>query len=86
MNHPGETATLAAIASPTVALINNAQRGAPGVHEERCEVAAEHGAVFAALRPDGTAVVNADDESPISGAGFLRGGRCGTSASTSRRR
>ncbi len=26
MNHPGETATLAAIASPTVALINNAQR------------------------------------------------------------
>src|SRR5262249_14739042 len=26
MNHPGETATLAAIASPTVALVNNAQR------------------------------------------------------------
>src|SRR5882672_9661225 len=26
VNHPGETATLAAIASPTVALINNAQR------------------------------------------------------------
>jgi UDP-N-acetylmuramoyl-tripeptide--D-alanyl-D-alanine ligase len=34
MNHPGETAELAPIAQPTVALINNAQARAPGIHAQ----------------------------------------------------
>jgi len=62
VNHPGETATLAAIASPTVALINNAQREHQEFMKGVAEVAREHGAVFAAMKPGGTGVINADDE------------------------
>ena len=75
MNHPGETATLAAIASPTVALINNAQREHQEFMRNVAEVAREHGAVFAALRPGGTAVVNADDEFADFWRGLLAGRR-----------
>jgi UDP-N-acetylmuramoyl-tripeptide--D-alanyl-D-alanine ligase len=75
MNHPGETATLAAIASPTVALINNAQREHQEFMRNVAEVAREHGAVLAALRPDGTAVVNADDEFADYWRGLLAGKR-----------
>ncbi|TSE20092.1 UDP-N-acetylmuramoyl-tripeptide--D-alanyl-D-alanine ligase [Tepidimonas alkaliphilus] len=61
MNHPGETAQLAALAQPTVALINNAQRE----HQEFMAgveaVAREHAAVLAALPDDGVAVLPADD-------------------------
>jgi len=69
MNHPGETASLAAIASPTVALVNNAQREHQEFMKGVAEVAREHGAVFDALQPDGVAVINADDEF----AGYWRG-------------
>jgi len=69
MNHPGETASLAAIASPTVALVNNAQREHQEFMKDVAEVAREHAAVFDALRPGGVAVVNADDEF----AGYWRG-------------
>ena len=69
MNHPGETASLAAIASPTVALVNNAQREHQEFMKGVAEVAREHAAVFDALRPDGVAVINADDEF----AGYWRG-------------
>ena len=62
VNHPGETATLAAIASPTIALINNAQREHQEFMKGVAEVAREHGTVFAAMKPDGTGVINADDE------------------------
>src|SRR5262249_8305270 len=62
MNHPGETAELAAIASPTVALVNNAQREHQEFMKDVAAVAREHADVFEALRPDGTAVINADDE------------------------
>ena len=69
MNHPGETRELAAIAQPTVALVNNAQRE----HQEFMagveEVAREHGALFESLPANGTAVINADD--PF--AGYWRG-------------
>jgi UDP-N-acetylmuramoyl-tripeptide--D-alanyl-D-alanine ligase len=75
MNHPGETATLAAIASPTVALINNAQREHQEFMRNVAEVAREHAAVFAALRADGTAVVNADDEFADYWRGLLAGRR-----------
>ncbi|PSB92399.1 UDP-N-acetylmuramoyl-tripeptide--D-alanyl-D-alanine ligase [Candidatus Pandoraea novymonadis] len=56
MNHPGETAYLANIAQPTIALINNAHRE----HQEFMlnveAVAREHAAVLAALPQDGVAV------------------------------
>ncbi len=62
MNHAGEIALLAALAAPTVALVNNAQRE----HQEfmaTVEAAArENGAVIAALPADGVAVFPADDE------------------------
>jgi len=75
INHPGETASLAAIASPTVALINNAQREHQEFMKGVAEVAREHGAVFTALRPDGTAVINADDEFADYWRGLLAGRR-----------
>ena len=61
MNHPGETAYLAGIAQPTVALVNNAQREHQEFMQSVEDVAHEHGAVFSALPADGTAVINADD-------------------------
>jgi len=61
MNHPGEIAHLAAIARPTVALVNNAQREHLEFMHSVEEVAAENAGVYAALAPDGVAVVNGDD-------------------------
>ncbi len=61
MNHPGEIGILAALAAPTVALVNNAQRE----HQEFMAgveaVARENGAVIEALGPAGIAVFPADD-------------------------
>ncbi|HEX8989477.1 MAG TPA: UDP-N-acetylmuramoyl-tripeptide--D-alanyl-D-alanine ligase [Rhodocyclaceae bacterium] len=62
MNHPGETSQLAAICSPTVALVNNAQREHQEFMKSVAAVAEEHGAVIAGLAADGAAVINADDE------------------------
>ncbi|HYP71805.1 MAG TPA: UDP-N-acetylmuramoyl-tripeptide--D-alanyl-D-alanine ligase [Variovorax sp.] len=56
MNHPGEIARLAAIAQPTIALVNNAQREHQEFMATVEAVARENGAVFAALPADGTAV------------------------------
>ena len=75
MNHPGETASLAAIASPTVALVNNAQREHQEFMKGVAEVAREHAAVFDALRPGGVAVINADDEFAGYWCGALAGRR-----------
>jgi UDP-N-acetylmuramoyl-tripeptide--D-alanyl-D-alanine ligase len=75
MNHPGETAALAGIASPTVALVNNAQREHQEFLSGVAAVAREHAAVFSALRPDGTAVINADDEHADYWRGLLAGRR-----------
>ena len=61
MNHPGETAYLAGIARPTIALVNNAQREHQEFMKSVAEVAAEHGALITSLPPDGVAVINADD-------------------------
>jgi UDP-N-acetylmuramoyl-tripeptide--D-alanyl-D-alanine ligase len=62
MNHVGEIAALSAIAAPTVALVNNAQRE----HQEFMAgveaVARENGAVIEALGPAGVAVFPADDD------------------------
>lgn len=61
MNHPGETAQLAAIAAPTVAVINNAQREHQEFMRSVADVAAEHASLVLALPQDGVAVINADD-------------------------
>jgi len=62
MNHPGETAELASIAQPTIALINNAQREHQEFMKSVADVAAEHAAALNALPVDGVAVINADDD------------------------
>jgi UDP-N-acetylmuramoyl-tripeptide--D-alanyl-D-alanine ligase len=62
MNHRGETALLASIAKPTLALINNAQREHQEFMQGVAEVAREHGDVLASLPASGVAVINADDE------------------------
>jgi UDP-N-acetylmuramoyl-tripeptide--D-alanyl-D-alanine ligase len=61
MNHPGETAVLAAIAAPTIALINNAQREHQEFMQTVEAVAKEHANVIAALSVDGIAVLPAQD-------------------------
>jgi murE/murF fusion protein len=61
MNHPGEIATLAAIAQPTVALVNNAQREHLEFMATVDAVAQENGAVIDALAADGVAVFPSDD-------------------------
>ena len=62
MNHPGEIAYLARITTPTVALVNNAQREHLEFMGTVEAVAHENGAVIDALGPDGVAVFPADDE------------------------
>ncbi len=61
MNHPGEIAQLAAIAQPTVAVVNNAQREHQEFMASVLAVAEENGAVISALPADGVAVYPADD-------------------------
>jgi UDP-N-acetylmuramoyl-tripeptide--D-alanyl-D-alanine ligase len=61
MNHPGETAELAVIAQPTVAIVNNAQREHQEFMRSVADVAAEHAAIVRALPASGIAVLNADD-------------------------
>jgi UDP-N-acetylmuramoyl-tripeptide--D-alanyl-D-alanine ligase len=61
MNHVGEIAHLAAIAQPTIALVNNAQREHQEFMASVEAVARENGAVIQALPPGGTAVFPADD-------------------------
>ena len=61
MNHRGETAILAAIARPTIGLINNAQREHQEFMHGVAEVALEHASLITALPANGCAVLNADD-------------------------
>ncbi len=61
MNHPGETAELAQIAGPTIAVINNAQREHQEFMRSVTDVADEHASLIKALPADGIAVINADD-------------------------
>ena len=61
MNHPGEIARLAAIAAPTVGMVNNAQREHQEFMHTVEAVALENGAVLAALAHDGIAVYPFDD-------------------------
>ena len=61
MNHPGEIATLAAMAQPTVALVNNAQREHLEFMGTVDAVAEENGSVIDALPAQGVAVFPSDD-------------------------
>ena len=61
MNHRGETAELAPIAQPTIALINNAQREHQEFMQGVTEVAHEHADLIRFVRAGGSAVLNADD-------------------------
>ncbi len=61
MNHPGEIAALAALAQPTVALINNAQREHLEFMANVAAVAQENGSVIDALNDGGVAVFPSDD-------------------------
>jgi len=66
MNHPGEIARLAAIARPTIALVNNAQREHLEFMATVDAVARENGAVFSFLPEGGTAVFpHADEFTPL---------------------
>ena len=62
MNHPGEIAVLAAMAQPTVALVNNAQREHLEFMHTVQAVAEENGSVLTALPQDGVAVFPLDDD------------------------
>ena len=61
MNHPGEIAALAAMAQPTVALVNNAQREHLEFMATVEAVAQENGAVIDALGETGHAVFPSDE-------------------------
>ena len=61
MNHPGEIARLAAIALPSVAMVNNAQREHQEFMHTVEAVARENGSVLQALPSDGVAVFPGDD-------------------------
>ena len=61
MNHPGEIAVLAALARPTVALVNNAQREHLEFMATVAAVAQENGSVIHALPANGLAVFPAQD-------------------------
>jgi UDP-N-acetylmuramoyl-tripeptide--D-alanyl-D-alanine ligase len=66
MNHPGEIAVLAAMAQPTVALVNNAQREHLEFMASIEAVANENGAVLKKLSEQGVAVFPASDSySPL---------------------
>jgi len=62
MNHPGEIGRLAAIAAPTIGMVNNAQREHQEFMHTVEAVAIENGAVLQALPPHGVAVFPGDDE------------------------
>ncbi len=62
MNHPGEIAVLAAVAQPTIALVNNAQREHLEFMATVQAVAEENGAVIDALSASGVAVFPVDDD------------------------
>jgi len=75
MNHAGEIRTLARLAAPDVALINNAGTAHVEFLGSVEAVARAKGEIVEGLKPEGTAVINADDRH----AGLWRelaGGRC----------
>jgi len=75
MNHRGETAELAPLAAPTIALVNNAHREHQEFMRSVAEVADEHADAILALPRGGVAVINADDaHAPVWRAAAQRAG------------
>ena len=62
MNHLGEIDYLTRIAQPTVAVINNAGTAHIGELGSRDNIAKAKGEIFAGLKDNGIAVINADDD------------------------
>lgn len=62
MNHPGEIAYLAGIASPTIALVTNVQRAHLAGMGTLDAIAREKGSIYESLGDAGVAVFNAHDE------------------------
>lgn len=62
MNHPGEISVLAAMAQPTIALVNNAQREHQEFMHTVAAVAQENGSVLSYLPQEGVAVFPGDEE------------------------
>ncbi len=62
MNHLGEIDYLTHIAQPDVAVINNAGIAHIGELGSRENIAQAKGEIFAGLKPDGVAVINADSD------------------------
>lgn len=62
MNHLGEIDYLTHMAQPDVALINNAGIAHIGELGSRDNIAKAKGEIFAGLKPDGVAVINADSD------------------------
>jgi UDP-N-acetylmuramoyl-tripeptide--D-alanyl-D-alanine ligase len=65
MNHEGEIDALARIAEPTVGAITNVAPAHLGPLGSLEAIARAKGELFARIRPDGTAIVNADDPSCV---------------------
>jgi UDP-N-acetylmuramoyl-tripeptide--D-alanyl-D-alanine ligase len=61
MNHPGEIRYLTHLASPDVALVNNAQSAHIGLMGSVRAIAEAKGEIFEGLGGSGVAIVNADD-------------------------
>jgi UDP-N-acetylmuramoyl-tripeptide--D-alanyl-D-alanine ligase len=61
MNHAGEIRYLTGLAAPDVALVNNAGPAHIEFFDSVEAIARAKGEIFEGLKPDGTAVINADD-------------------------
>jgi UDP-N-acetylmuramoyl-tripeptide--D-alanyl-D-alanine ligase len=75
MNHPGEIAPLAAMVRPEVAVVTNIGTAHIEFMGSRSAIAREKGALLAALPPDGTAIIPAEDEFLEVLAGMATGAR-----------
>jgi UDP-N-acetylmuramoyl-tripeptide--D-alanyl-D-alanine ligase len=62
MNHAGEIRYLTRLAAPDVALVNNATPAHIEFFSSVAAIARAKGEIFEGLKPDGTAVINADDD------------------------
>jgi UDP-N-acetylmuramoyl-tripeptide--D-alanyl-D-alanine ligase len=61
MNHPGEIRYLTHLASPDIALVNNAQSAHIGLMGSVRAIAEAKGEIFEGLAESGVAIINADD-------------------------